>query len=258
MNKKIKVSVVNYSNSLPFVYGLENYSGAMDFELQKDIPSVCAQKLMDNEIDVGLIPIAAIPELKTHFILSEYCIGATGEVASVVLYSNVPLSKIEKVMLDFHSRTSVQLVQILAKHFWNIQPLWENAGPDFISQIEEKTAAVVIGDRTFALKGKYKFAYDLAEQWKLFTGLPFVFACWVANKELDKSFLQQFSNALKFGIENKSIVIKQLEEKHIEGLDAAHYLTKNISFELDSEKRKAMDLFFSFLAKRSEKVVSEV
>ena len=94
-DKKIKISVVNYTNSLPFVYGLENYKGVMNFELQKDIPSECARKLIDNEVDIGLIPVAVIPLLKEVHILTNYCIGAVGEVSSVLLLSEVPLEKIE-------------------------------------------------------------------------------------------------------------------------------------------------------------------
>jgi chorismate dehydratase len=257
MNKKIKVSVVNYSNSLPFVYGLENFTGAKEYELEKDIPSVCALKLISNEVDIGLIPVAAIPQLEEHYIVSEYCIGATEEVASVVLYSQVPLENIKTILLDFHSRTSVQLVQILAQNYWNIAPLWQNAGTNFISQIKETTAAVVIGDRTFSLKNKYTYSYDLASEWKRYTGLPFVFACWVANKKLEKTFLDSFSAALKFGIENKKKVIQLLAAQGIQNLDATTYLTKNISFELDEEKRKGMDLFFNLLAKLNPKVLNK-
>ena len=247
LDRKIKVSVVSYTNSLPFVYGLENYTGDKNFELEKDIPSLCANKLVNDKVDVGLVPVAVIPELKEHYIISDYCIGADGEVGSVLLLSDVPLNEIKMVLLDFHSRTSIQLVQVLSRSFWKISPIWKKTSENFISQISGTTVAVVIGDRTFALKGKYNYAYDLAEEWKKFTSLPFVFAAWVANKKLPESFLSSFSKAIQFGIENKQAVIHQLNQKQIEGFDAEVYLNQHIRFDLNEEKKQGLALFLNYL-----------
>ena len=123
--KKVKVSVVSYLNSKPFIFGLQQSHIINDIDLSLDIPAVCAQKLLEDKVDIGLIPVATIPLLKEKYILSDYCISAIGKVASVLLYSEVPLEKIEKVILDYQSRTSVQLVQVLAKHFWKIKPAFE-------------------------------------------------------------------------------------------------------------------------------------
>ncbi|MBL0049750.1 MAG: menaquinone biosynthesis protein [Bacteroidetes bacterium] len=246
-DKKIKVSVVSYTNSLPFVYGLENYPGEKKFELQKDIPAVCAQKLLTNKVDVGLVPVAILPQLEEYHIISDYCIGADGAVGSVLLFSDVPLREIRTILLDFHSRTSVQLVQLLSEKFWKIAPVWKNATEDFIADISGTTAAVVIGDRTFSLKNTYKYSYDLSEEWKNFTGLSFVFAAWVANKKLPDVFLSSFEAAVRYGIDNKAKVIEQLKLQAIPGLDAAHYLNTNIQFDLDEGKKKGLELFLSYL-----------
>ena len=106
---KVRVSAVSYLNSIPFVYGLEQSDllpAAIDLSL--DIPSVCAEKLLSDEVDLGLIPVATIPDLSNPQIISEYCIGADGPVQTVCLFSSVPLENITTVLLDFHSRTSVQ------------------------------------------------------------------------------------------------------------------------------------------------------
>ena len=194
---KIKVSAVSYLNSKPFIYGLQHSEILNNIDLQLDIPSDCAQKLMDGKVDLGLIPVAVIPKLKEHYIITDYCIGAEGKVASVMLYSNVPLDEIKTVLLDYQSRTSVTLVKVLAKYFWNISPVWENSTVNFENTFAGNTAAVIIGDRTFGLENKYAYAYDLAEEWQKFTHLPFVFACWVANKKLPDDFISQFNNALQ-------------------------------------------------------------
>jgi len=118
----IKVSCVRYLNSQPFIYGLKNNPVINEIDLSLDIPSVCAEKLLNGNVDIGLVPIAVIPELKESHIISDYCIGADGKVETVLLLSDVPLEKIETVLLDYQSRTSVLLVKMLAGKFWKISP----------------------------------------------------------------------------------------------------------------------------------------
>jgi chorismate dehydratase len=245
---KIRISAVSYLNSKPFIYGLENSSLISEIDLQLDIPSTCAQKLIDKKVDIGLIPVAVIPKLKEHYIISDYCIGAIGKVGSVMLYSRVPLKEIRKVLLDYQSRTSVTLVKVLAEHFWKINPEWIAAEKDFEDNIREDTAAVIIGDRTFGLEGKYDHSYDLAEEWQKFTGLPFVFACWVSNRQLPASFLNSFNAALKMGLDQKEIVIENLVSQGSYNTDISLYLNKSISYELDNEKKKALELFLSYIS----------
>ncbi|MGI8892212.1 MAG: menaquinone biosynthetic enzyme MqnA/MqnD family protein, partial [Bacteroidia bacterium] len=198
--QRVKVSAVSYLNTKPFLYGLENSSVKDFIELSLDIPSVCAEKLINRQAEIGLVPVAAIPLIQDARIVSDFCIGAEGKVKTVNLYSQVPLSEVNKIFLDYQSRTSVLLVKLLAGKYWQIEPEWENASPGFIKEITNTSAGLVIGDRTFSLEGKFPFVYDLAEEWYKFTKLPFVFAAWVANKDLPESFLQAFNEALSFGV----------------------------------------------------------
>ena len=135
MNSKIKLSVVSYLNSKPFIFGLEKPWMKEHIELELDIPSVCAMKLLTGKVDVGLVPIAILPELKEYHLLTDYCIGANGDVNSVLLVSQVPLESISRVLLDYQSRTSVLLTRVLAKRFWKINPEWEAAEADYESTI---------------------------------------------------------------------------------------------------------------------------
>ncbi|GIV44508.1 MAG: chorismate dehydratase [Bacteroidia bacterium] len=229
---------------MPFLYGLE-MSGLINTQinLSRDIPSECARKLLNNEIDVGLIPVAVIPQLKESYIISDFCIGANGAVNSVMLYSEVPLEKIVKIYLDYQSRTSVQLVKILAKEFWKIKPEFIAAEKGFENNISGTTAAVVIGDRTFELNKKFTYVFDLAEEWKKMTGLPFVFACWVANKKIDDEFQKQFNAALKHGINNieKSIAHYHLQEKY--STNVLEYLKKYIQYNFGETQKSALKTF---------------
>ena len=242
--KKIKISVVSYLNSKPFIYGLQNSEIINKIALELDIPSVCAQKVLDGTVDVGLIPVAMLPKINPHYIISDYCIGAEGKVASVMLYSRVPLPEIKTILLDYQSQTSVMLVKVLAKNYWKINPQWEKTETDYENKIEGTTAALIIGDRTFGLENKYAFAYDLAEEWQKFTGLPFVFACWVANKKLPNEFIMEFNESLKFGLDNRKILIEELNGNKQYQTNITTYLEQNIRYNFDDKKKEALDLFF--------------
>lgn len=245
---KIKISIVSYLNSKPFIKGIKESDLMNKIDLQLDIPSVCAQKLLDGEVDLGLIPVAVLPLLKEKHLVSNYCIGATGKVASVVLYSDVPLNEIKTVLLDYQSRTSVTLVKVLAKNFWKINPQWTPAKADYEKEVAGTKAAVIIGDRTFGLENKYKFAYDLAEEWQKFTNLPFVFACWVSNKQLPDTFITEFNEALEMGLNKRPELIQELEKSKKYSTNIDVYLNQNIDYHYDSAKKQALELFLSYLA----------
>ncbi len=246
---KIKISAVSYLNSKPFIYGLQHSNLLNEIELSLDIPSVCAQKFIDKKVDIGLIPIAVIPRLKEYYIISDYCIGAQGKVSSVMLYSDVPLNEIKNILLDYQSLTSVKLVKVLAKYFWKINPEWVPTITNFENLIDTTTAAVIIGDRTFGMAGKYKYTYDLAEEWKKYTRLPFVFACWVANKKLPHSFIQSFNNALKQGLDDRPLLIYELKASNEYSTDIDFYLNNNISYNYDTAKKQALELFLDYSKK---------
>jgi chorismate dehydratase len=248
MTDKVKISIVSYLNSKPFIYGLKHSQLINEIDLQQDIPSVCAQKLIDGKVDIGLVPVAILPLLKEHYIISDYCIGAEGKVASVMLYSNVPLPEIKNIVLDYQSRTSVQLTKVLATHFWKINPEWIPAQTNYENNISGTTAAVIIGDRTFGIENKYAYTYDLAEEWQKLTQLPFVFACWVANKKLPDSFINKLNQALKYGIDNRSLLISELTQEKAYPTNIKKYLTENIKYDYDTPKKEALKLFLSYVS----------
>lgn len=243
--QKIKVSAVSYLNTLPFLYGINNSEINDQLDLSLDIPSDCAKKLLSGEVDLGLVPIAILPRLKEYHIVSDYCIGAEGKVDSVALYSDVPLDEIESVYLDYQSRTSVNLVKVLAKEYWNISPLWKETSEGYENKIEGNIAGVIIGDRTFNLSKEYKYKYDLSEEWMKYSGLPFVFACWVSNIKLPKIFIEQFNEALNLGVNNIDKVIVNYSEKSISKQDLELYLKKRISYTLDDKKKLAITRFLN-------------
>lgn len=238
-----KISAVSYLNSKPFLYGLENTPIKNEIILTQDSPAQCAQKLSSNEVDIGLIPVAIIPTLKNPKIIAPYCIGADGAVSTVCLFSEVPIEQIETIYLDYQSRTSVQLVQILMEEYWGRKVHYANAFPGYEGQIQASIAGVIIGDRAIYLKENFKYVYDLAEIWKLHTGMPFVFAAWVSCNDLDKDFLKRFSDALQFGLEHRTELYDEYRHLNNEKFSVETYLSKNIQFELTEDKRKALNYF---------------
>lgn len=240
---KLRISAVSYLNTIPFVYGLKNSGCLKNFCLELDVPSVCADKLIENKVDIGLVPVAVIPKIQTPIIISDYCIGSIGKVNTVLLVSDKPLEKINKIYLDFESRTSVQLVRVLAKNYWKIDVEWKSLNQNSRVDFLELEAAVVIGDKCFDLAKKFKYVYDLSYEWQKFSSLPFVFACWVANKKIAENVKNQFNKAIKFGVEN---IAKSIENVSAE-IDLYSYLTKNISYTFDKQKKQAMDLFLKYL-----------
>ncbi len=238
---------------MPFRYGLKNSAIINKIDLQEDIPSICAQKLKFKQVEIGLVPVALLAELDNYKIITNYCIGANGKVDSVKLYSEVPLDEIRSITLDYQSRSSIKLTKVLNKFYWKKNFEFKDAKPGYEQNINGTNAAVVIGDRTFSLNGTFKHEIDLAEEWKNFTGLPFVFAAWVTTSEINSEFILEFNSALKFGIENTKTAIQQSNNqtaniKQPNNLDPLDYLTKKINYDLDADKKKALDLFLKYIS----------
>jgi chorismate dehydratase len=245
LDRKIRVAAVNYLNTKPLIYGFENGMMKDEVELITDFPASIADMLIYNKVDIALVPVATIPLLKEHYIITDYCIGTEGEVASVCLFSDVPLEEIETILLDYQSRSSVGLLKILLKEYWKITPKLIYAAAGYEKNIVGKTAGLVIGDRAFAQRKKSKFIYDLGTAWLAMTGLPFVFAAWVSNKKMSIDFIQAFNKATKQGVQ-KLVVIANLNKA--DNFDMVDYYTKCISYTLDKNKRLALKKFLQLLS----------
>lgn len=246
MQRKVRVGAVSYLNTKPLIYGIEKGMIKDEADLLIDYPSKIASMLLEDKIDVGLVPVAIIPEMKEYHIISDYCIGSVGKVASVCLFSDVPLEKIETILLDYQSRTSVALLKVLIREYWKLNVVFENTSGNYQSKISGTTAGLVIGDRALQQRKISPFIYDLGEEWEKFTGLPFVFAAWISNKKLEDNFIKNFNEANAFGLNKIDEVVK---ENPFEAFDLHHYYSDCISFEMDENKKKGLELFLKKLAK---------
>ncbi len=242
---KIKISAVSYTNSKPFLYGLQHTDIINKIDLSLDIPADCAQKLIDNQVDIGLIPVAAVLNIPQWQIVSDYCIGATGAVNSVFIFSNCEIQNIKTLQLDPESRSSNNLARVLLKNYWKLTPELVINAADYSISTEKNTAFVQIGDRTFGKTGNYPYVYDLANEWQKFTGLPFVFAAWIANKPISTEFIAEFNTALKYGLDNRADLFAELPTHP--DFDVQDYLTHKIDFELNDAKKQALFLFLDYV-----------
>jgi chorismate dehydratase len=245
LDKRIKVGIVSYRNTRPLIYGLQQEPVSQQIDLVEAIPSELANMLVGGQIDVGLVPVAILPQLEEYHIIGNHCIATDTEVASVCLFSEVPLQEIETIYLDYQSRSSVALLKILMRESWGINPQLIMAKDEsYRKEIKGTTAGLVIGDRALEQRRQSTFIYDLASEWRAITGLPFVFAAWVSLKPLPPGFIATFDAANALGLD------------HIDEIVAAHpypyynlkkYYTLHLSYTLDERKRKGMELFLSYL-----------
>jgi chorismate dehydratase len=242
LDRKIRVGAVSYLNTLPLLYGIRDSDLMDEIELIIDYPARIADLILQDRIDIGLVPVAIIPQMKEFHIQSNFCIGGDGPVASVCLFSEKPIQEVSEILLDYQSRTSVELVKILLKEYWRIHPVLRDTSEEFADRIHKTTAGLLIGDRALAQRRVSPYAYDLGEAWKNLTGLPFVYAAWISNKRLDKTFLESFDRANAFGVDHLAEV---LTGQRSEWVDLNEYFTRFISYPLDNLKIQGLDLFLS-------------
>lgn len=232
---------MSYLNTKPLLYGLRHSLFPFAHQLSLDYPSNLVKALQNDQIDLGLIPVAALLDLPTYQLASDYCIGAIGEVASVCLYSDVPIEQVKTIRLDYQSRTSVMLCKLLMREFYGKEITYIAANNDQeLLDFKEDTASLIIGDRALRLNRKNQYRIDLAGKWVEMTGLPFVFAAWVSKLKMEPTVVSCFNDAVGFGVHHLDRVIAEMNN---EGLDLETYFRKNISYNLDEKKQMGLNLF---------------
>jgi chorismate dehydratase len=246
----IRITAISYYNTLPFIYGLTHSGLLSGFKLNLEVPSLSAQKLAADEADIGLIPVGALPGIPDYTLVSNLCIGADKDVKSVLLLANAGLKAIKTIYLDTDSLTSVNLVRIMAQKFWRIKPEWKSLS-ELNGQLTQDEGMVLIGDKTFGLSGQYPFCYDMAGEWIKYTGLPFVFAVWISRKPLPANFENSFQSALAWGVDHREESVMMAEKLHITEQELISYLRNDISYSLDQQKMKGMELFLKYLSENS-------
>ena len=237
----VRIAAINYLNTIPFIYGLEAGLTPSGFVLDRCTPAGIVARFRDGACDIALVPVGALDELENPQIVSDYCIGATGAVASVLLCSPCPVGEVEEIRLDADSRTSVLLTRYLCAEKWHISPRYTDF--DFNAEpVDPQHCSLLIGDKALRHADRFNDVYDLAAEWQSFKQLPFVFACWVASRQLEPAYLEAFNQALGYGVRHIPEAVRKYNHQ-FPGEYACKYLQENISYTLDSEKRAGLTEF---------------
>lgn len=238
---KTRIAAVSYLNTVPFIYGIR-HADKLRAELLLAPPAECARDFIDKKADIALVPAGALSRMDDAEVISDYCIGAEKSVRTVTVMSNVPIGEVSVLWLDSHSMTSALLVKILAEELWHIRPRWKELTDYSVAEHPaDGEGFLFIGDKVFGYEGKFRYTYDLADCWRELTGKPFVFAVWVARKGSAPELIDALEESLELGVERIWEAI--VESGHSEKEYAYTYLTENIDFLFDYQKRQALELF---------------
>jgi chorismate dehydratase len=242
----LKVSVVQYLNTVPLIWGMLHGEQQGKYELEFATPAACADSVRQRKADIGIVPVIEYQRMDRMQILAGISIAAKEEVKSVLLLSKVPIAKIQNVAVDNSSRTSAALLRILMRKFYSRFINFQPAAPRPEEMLKRADAALVIGDVALTYNGQVSEMYDLAGEWRKFTGLPFVFAFWAGHEKarLGK-YHKDFEDSLNFGLAHvDDIAAQYAPELGMKPPGVKTYLTRNIDYSLDEENQKGLRLFY--------------
>lgn len=241
-----KVSVVKYLNTAPLVWGMLKGQQQGKYELAFTTPSVCADDVRQRKAAVGIIPSIEYQRLEHAQIIAGISIASKGEVKSVLLLSKKPLEKVQSIAVDNSSRTSAALLRVLLRKFYarfvNLIP----CAPDPERMLKRADAALVIGDPALTYGDPIEKVYDLAAEWKRFTGLPFVFAVWAGYEDSQLThFRKDFEASRDYGLAHLDDIAAEYSPKLRLPAEALKvYLSQNIDYSLDEDNRKGLREFY--------------
>jgi len=223
------------------------------FEISYTIPSLCAEQLKEGSADIGIIPVAAYTMIPDLVIVPDVAIAAKNKVRSILLVSKVSIDKIRSVATDDSSRTSAALVEIYLRKFVGLDPGFTRQKPDLKEMLQWHDAALLIGDPALQARTDGYFVYDLAEEWKRWTGRPFVFAFWAVRKaalegrSAEPNIAQVFQQSRDNGLTRIPEIAAAWSPRL--GLSVqliSEYLTQNVDYFLDQENLEGLQLFLRY------------
>lgn len=240
----VRLGAVSYLNSRPLVEDLAELLPHASIRL--DYPSRLADSLAENDLDVALIPSIEYFRRPGYEIVSDACVAARGEVMSVKLYCRVHPGKIQRIALDEGSRTSATLSKVILAEKYGAFPESEPLSMESMTTASSADAVLLIGDRAMhAPEESFVEVMDLGRMWYEWTGLPFVFAMWVAHQNADKTGVAEALNeARDRGLANvEHIAAAEAPKLNISHRVAMDYLTKNLHYKMTSAERSGLQLF---------------
>lgn len=249
MRAPVRVSAVSFLNARPLVVGLADQRDLFDVEF--DLPSVCAERLHAGDVDLGLIP--SFEYLRGDYrLVPGMAIGSDGPILSVALFTTTPMTRVRRLALDTSSRTSVALTRILCAKLWQIAPEMQPAAPSLEAMLATADAALLIGDPALAIDpvptGVEKV--DLGLAWQTLTGLPFVYAAWAGRPgALEAAHLTALAAARDRGLDARdALAAEAAAADPARTATFASYLRHNLRYEFGPREQAGLERFHALAA----------
>jgi len=275
--KKLRISIVQYLNTAPLVWGFTNGPLAGKYDLSFTVPSQCAEALRSGAADIAIIPAIEYQRISGLVVLPDLAIASKNCVRSLLIIAKKPIEQVRSIALDRSSRSTQALTRILAAEYWKIEPEYFETDPDLRGMLEKADAALLIGDpalrvsvaiekkSTVGSQGRavcqaatlglmsdaILHIYDVVGEWRKFTSLPAVMAVWAARPEVATAeVLADFTASRNFGLANlAAISLEASRELELPCATLESYLKHNIDFSLGEENRRGLERYFREAAK---------
>jgi chorismate dehydratase len=271
---KLRISIVEYLNTAPLVWGFTDGPLAGKYDLSFTVPSMCAEALRRGDVDVAIIPSIEYQRIENVVGLPGMAVAAKGEVRSILVVAKKPIEMCRRIALDSSSRSSQALVRILAQEHWGIRPEFIESTPEASQMLKDADAALVIGDPALRIALKMEalsmkvasgedcckgdpedmpvpgfetiFVYDVAYQWREMTGQPCVLAIWAGRREwMTPEVVADFEASKKYGLERiRDIADAASLKLELPARVLERYLAENIHFGLEPEYLQGLNLYY--------------
>jgi chorismate dehydratase len=273
---KLRISIVQYLNTAPLVWGFTHGPLRGKYDLSFTVPSLCAEALRTGAVDIAIIPAIEYQRILGLVILPDLAIASKNRVRSLLLVSKIPIERARSIALDSSSRSTQALVRILCANHWKNAPEFRQAAPDLAAMLKTADAALLIGDPALRLSIAIEGAaaegsngeqicdgkpvgidaaakvhiYDMAAEWRRFSGQPAVLAVWAARPQVATHELaDQFRASLEYGQAHLDEISAQASrELQLPAPALKQYLCDNIDFSLDAENLRGLSYYFELCA----------
>lgn len=274
---KLRISIVQYLNTAPLVWGFTNGPLQGKYDLAFTIPSQCAEDLRLGRADVAIIPAIEYQRIPDLLILPEMAIASKNQVRSLLIVAKKRVEQARTFLLDRSSRSTQALTRILCAERWRIAPEFFETLPDLPEMLQQADAALLIGDPALRVavgiekhswsgaegpsicraatlgitNSEHLYVYDVVGEWRALTGLPAVLAVWAARREVATPELAaDFIASRDFGLAHiGEIGYQAAQDLQLPQQALESYLRNNIDYSFDAENRRGLELYFEHAAR---------
>jgi chorismate dehydratase len=274
---KLRISIVQYLNTAPLVWGFTNGPLQGKYDLSFTVPSQCADDLRTGRADVAIIPAIEYQRIEDLVILPDMAIPSKNQVRSLLFIAKKPIEQVKSFALDSSSRSTQALARILCAEKWKIAPKFFEAAPDLAEMLSQADAALLIGDPALRISlgienesrpgaegqsicpaaalginsADLLYVYDVVSEWQSWTGLPAVLAVWAARRDVaTPEVTADFIASRDFGLaRNSEICFEAARDLALPSPALESYLRRNIDFSLDAENLRGLILYYERAAR---------